>query len=162
MEQDEIKPTSEPAPMMDAESHDFDLIKLGFEGEQAITADLFFKYGRTYSAKQIIIREGDYGKEVFLVISGKVVVTEKLAKGSYRILNSLGPGEIFGEMAMLENAPRSATLIAATPCKLLALTPANFEKIFKSHPRWAFKILTALGRRIQTAFSQVENHYGVR
>ncbi len=150
--------TSAPPPA-DA---DFDLMKLGFEGEQAITADLFFKYGRTYAAKQIIIREGEMAKEVFLIISGKVVVTERVERGSYRVLNSLGPGEIFGEMAMLENAPRSATLIAATPCKLLALTPKNFERIFTSHPRWAFKILTALGRRIQTAFAQVEAHFGVR
>lgn len=143
-----------------SDSHDFDLIKLGFEGEQAITADLFFKYGRTYKAKQIIIREGDFGREVYLIIAGKVVVTEKVNKGSYRVLNSLGPGEIFGEMALLEQAPRSATLIAAMPTKLLALSPENFEKIFKSHPRWAFKILTALGKRIQHSFIQVEGHYG--
>ncbi len=149
-------------PSMNDALHDFDLMKLGFEGEQAITADLFFKYGKTYQGRQIILKEGDTGREVFLIISGKVVVTEKVQKGSYRVLNSLGPGEIFGEMAMIENAPRSATLIAATPTKLLALTPANFEKIFKSHPRWAFKILTALGKRIQTAFSQVETHFGVR
>lgn len=142
------------------EAHDFDLMKLGFEGEQAITADLFFKYGKTYNPKQIIVREGDAGREVYLIIAGKVVVTEKVERGSYRVLNHLGPGEIFGEMAMLENAPRSATLIAATSCKILALTPANFEKIFKSHPRWAFKILTALGKRIQKAFGQVEAHFG--
>ncbi len=146
--------------MQNAEAHDFDLIKLGFEGEQAITADLFFKYGRTYKAKQIIIREGDFGREVYLIIAGKVVVTEKVNKGSYRVLNSLGPGEIFGEMALLEQQARSATLIAAIPTKLLALSPENFEKIFKSHPRWAFKILTALGKRIQNNFAQVEAHYG--
>jgi CRP-like cAMP-binding protein len=65
-------------------------------------------------------------------------------------------------MAMLENAPRSATLIAAVDTKLLCLTPENFEKIFKTHPRWAFKILVALGRRIQAAFTTVEQHFGVR
>ncbi|MBE7437899.1 MAG: cyclic nucleotide-binding domain-containing protein [Spirochaetales bacterium] len=141
-------------------THDFDLMKLGFEGEQAITADLFFKYGRTYKPKQIILKEGEIGREVFLIISGKVVVTERLNRGSYRVLNALGPGEIFGEMAVLEEAPRSATLIAALPSKVLALSPENFEKIFKSHPRWAFKILTALGRRIQQALGQVQAHYG--
>lgn len=136
-----------------------DLMKLGFEGEQAITADLFFKYGRTYRPRQVIIKEGDFGKEVFLIIAGKVVVTERLKKGSYRVLNSLGPGEIFGEMAVLEDAPRSATLIAASEVKLLALTRENFEFIFQAHPRWAFKILTALGKRIHSAFSQVTQYY---
>lgn len=146
---------------MQEQNQDYDLMKLGFEGEKAITQELFFKYGRTYGAKQVILREGDRGKEVYLIIAGKVVVTEKVEKGSYRILNSLGPGEIFGEMAMLENAPRSATLIAATPTKLLALSPEQFEMIFKSHPRWAFRILTALGKRIQSAFAQVEAYFGV-
>jgi len=140
--------------------HDFDLIKLGFEGEQAITNDLFFKYGQTFQPRQIIIREGEMGQEVYLIISGKVVVTEKIEKGSYRILNSLGPGEIFGEMAMLENAPRSATLISATPVKILALTAENFQTIFRAHPRWGYKLMGALGKRIQKAFFQVEEHYG--
>ena len=147
-------------PGMQSEAHDYDLMKLGFEGERAITAVLFFKYGRTYKPKEIILKEGDRGSEVYLIISGKVVVTERIVKGSYRVLNSLGPGEIFGEMAMLENAPRSATLIAAIDTKLLSLTPDQFEKIFKTHPRWAFKILVALGRRIQGAFSHVEAHFG--
>lgn len=147
---------------MDDQQSSDDLLKLGFEGEQAITADLFFKYGKTYEARHIILKEGDFGKEVFLIIAGKVVVTERVNKGTYRVLNTLGPGEIFGEMAMLENAARSATLIAATQAKILVLTPQNFETIFKSHPRWAFKILTAVGRRILTAMGQVEAHFGVR
>ncbi len=145
-----------------AEHHDFDLIKLGFEGEQAITAELYAKYGQAYEQKQIIIREGEFGREVYLIISGRVVVTEKVDRGSYKILNSLGPGEIFGEMALIENAPRSATLIAAAPTKLLALKESSFAMILQSHPRWAFKILTALGRRIQGAFEVVEAHYGGR
>lgn len=140
--------------------HDFDLIKLGFEGEQAITAELYQKYGKAYETRQIIIKEGDVGHEVYLIISGRVVVTERVKKGSYKVLNSLGPGEIFGEMAILEGTNRSATLIAASPTKLLALTRENFEMIFKSHPRWAFKMLTALGRRIRSAFQQIEEHYG--
>ncbi|MEQ9365838.1 MAG: cyclic nucleotide-binding domain-containing protein [Leptospirales bacterium] len=141
---------------------DLDLLKLGFEGEQAITAELYQKHGRSYDAKQIVIREGDFGREVYLVISGRVVVTEKVERGSYKVLNSLGPGEIFGEMALIEGAPRSATLIAAAPTRLLALQEKDFATIFQSHPRWAFKILGALGRRIQTAFKVVERHYGQR
>lgn len=141
---------------------DLDLLKLGFEGEQAITAELYQKHGRSYAAKQIVIREGDFGREVYLVISGRVVVTEKVDQGSYKVLNSLGPGEIFGEMALIEGAPRSATLIAAAPTRLLALQEKDFATIFQSHPRWAFKILGALGRRIQTAFQVVEQHYGNR
>ncbi len=140
--------------------HDYDLMKFGFEGEQAITNELFFKYGKTYEPKTVIIKEGDYGKDVYLIISGKVVVAEKLhSSKKYKVLATLGPGEIFGEMALLDGEPRSATLVAATPCKILVLTPENFEKIFKTHPRWALKILSALSKRIQNAFEQVENYY---
>jgi CRP-like cAMP-binding protein len=141
---------------------DLDLRKLGFEGEQAITAELYRKYGRSYEPREIIIREGEFGREVYLIIQGRVVVTEKIDRGSYKILNSLGPGEIFGEMALMEGAPRSATLIAAAPTRLLALQENNFAMIFQSHPRWAFKLLGALGRRIQTAFKVVSQHYGQR
>lgn len=144
---------------MKIENHDYDLMKLGFEGEQAITQQLFFKYGKTFAPKKIILREGDYGKDVYIIISGLVLVTERQTSGQYRILNRLGPGEIFGEMAMLEDAPRSATLISATDVKLLVLTPDQFEKIFQAHPRWAFKIIAALCRRIQSAFQQVANYY---
>lgn len=141
-------------------NHDYDLMKLGFEGEQAITNELFFKYGRTYQPKQIIIKEGDFGKDVYLIISGKVVVAEKQSSSNkYKVLATLGAGEIFGEMAMIDNQPRSATLVAATPCKILVLSPEDFEKIFKTHPRWSLKILSALSKRIQNAFEQIQNYY---
>ncbi|MFN3603306.1 MAG: Crp/Fnr family transcriptional regulator [Leptonema sp. (in: bacteria)] len=141
-------------------NHNYDLMKLGFEGEQAITNELFFKYGRTYQPKQIIIKEGDFGKEVYLIISGKVVVAEKNASSNkYRVLATLGPGEIFGEMAMIDNQPRSATLLAINPCKILVLSPEDFEKVFKTHPRWSLKLLSALSKRIQNAFEQIQNYY---
>ena len=147
---------------MDKEQHDYDIMRLGFEGEEAITEEIFSKYGRNYEPKRIIIQEGAGDREVFLIISGRVVVTEKMHKGSYRVLNSLGPGEIFGEMALLDNKERSATLISATQVKLLAFTPENFEKMFKTHPRWTFKLLGGLAKRLQAAFQQVEKHYGVK
>ena len=50
---------------------DEDLRKLGFEGEQAITAELYAKHGKSYAARQVIIREGDFGREVYLIISGR-------------------------------------------------------------------------------------------
>jgi len=105
-------------------NHDYDLLKLGFEGEQSITNELFYKYGKTYEPKQIIIREGEFGKDVYLIISGKVIVAERLS-----------------------------------PCKILVLSPENFEKVFKTHPRWALKILAALTKRIQNAFEQIESYY---
>ncbi len=145
---------------MKISNHDYDLMKLGFEGEQAITNELFFKYGRTYQPKQIIIKEGDYGKDVYLIITGKVVVAEKqLSSNKYKVLATLGPGEIFGEMAVIDNQPRSATLVAATQCRILVLSPMDFEKVFKTHPRWALKILSALSKRIQNAFEQIQNYY---
>ncbi|MCB1172793.1 MAG: cyclic nucleotide-binding domain-containing protein [Leptospiraceae bacterium] len=148
---------------MDTEiTHDFDLMKLGFEGEQGLTAELFLKYGKTFEPRQIIIREGEAGHEVYLIIAGKVVVTEKIKQGNYKVLSSLGAGEIFGEMAILDNTPRSATLIAATQTRLLALDKSSFELIFKTHPRWAMKILTALSRRIQNAFQQLEDLHARR
>lgn len=144
---------------MKPEKQEWDITKLGLEGEQAITNDLFYKYGKTYEPKQIILKKGDLGKDVFLILSGQVLVAEKLTTGKYKVISTLGPGEIFGEMAAFDDQPRSATLIAASPCKILVFSPETFEKIFKNHPRWALKILAALSRRIQNAFEQIENYY---
>ncbi|MCS7204447.1 MAG: cyclic nucleotide-binding domain-containing protein [Leptospiraceae bacterium] len=145
---------------MEKEKQEWDLLKLGLEGEQAITNELFFKFGRTYEPKQVILKEGDKGKDVYLILSGRVVVAEKLASSNqYKVLTTLGPGEIFGEMAMFDDQPRSATLVAIEHCKILVLSPENFERIFRTHPRWALKIVAALCKRIQNAFEQIDSYY---
>lgn len=139
---------------------DLDLLKLGTEGEKAITKELYSKYGRSFEGKKIIIHEGEQGSDVYLIISGRVVVCEKLRKGSYKVLASLGPGEIFGEMAALEeNETRSATLIAASPVKLIQLSKDQFGVLFKTHSRWAFKLLSAMSGRILNTMRQVSNYY---
>jgi CRP-like cAMP-binding protein len=143
--------------------YDLDLLKLGYEGERGITQELFVKYGINCAPKSIIIQEGEVGSEVYMIISGKVVVCEKLQKGSYKVVAALGPGEIFGEMAVLEGKTRSATLIAKSPVKLLKLSKEDFNFIMKTHPRWAFKLLGALAKRITNTFFQISEHYkGVR
>lgn len=148
--------------MLDATEnyYDMDLVKLGLEGEQGITQQLFTKYGKSYESKKIIIREGDNSKDVYIIVAGRVVVCEKIKAGSYRVLASLGPGELFGEMALLEeSSTRSATLIAASSVKVLQLTSDDFSLIFKTHTRWAFKLMSAFSQRIVNAFNQIETHY---
>ena len=140
--------------------YDVDLLKLGYEGERAITAELYQKYGKAYPAKSIIIREGEQGNEVYLIITGRVVVCEKLKTGTYKVLASLGPGEIFGEMAALEDdQTRSATIISGGEVKLLKLVHDDFNFIMKTHPRWAFKLLSSIAGRILNTFEQISEHY---
>src|SRR5712692_9862847 len=89
-----------------------------------------------YEAGQEIVRQGDVGVGAFFIKSGKVdVIQEKGGKSTK--LASLGPGEVFGEMALLDEFPRSATVRAAEPTVTLGLQRWHFRGILESHPQIA-------------------------
>lgn len=77
-----------------------------------------------YTAGDTIIRQGDLGQEFFIIAEGQ---TEVLIAG--KPVNSLGPGDFFGELALLTNEPRSATVMARTPVQCLVLSRADFNRL---------------------------------
>ncbi|NJK87177.1 MAG: cyclic nucleotide-binding domain-containing protein, partial [Bacteroidales bacterium] len=97
--------------------------------------ELRVKYGRKFIPKQVIIPEGDSKKEVYVILNGEVFVTTKILTG-YRIIATLGPGEIFGEMAFFDDTPRTATIIAKTNVDAIVLKPENFVEVYKKSPEW--------------------------
>ena len=105
------------------------------------------KFGVTYAQDEIIFLEYEPGNNFFLVQSGKVKIS-KISKDAEKILDILGPGDIFGEMAILESAPRSASAIAAEETRLLEFRKENFDVILQSSPDMALKLLSILAKRI--------------
>jgi CRP/FNR family transcriptional regulator, cyclic AMP receptor protein len=81
-------------------------------------------------AGQVLAREGDFGAEFFVIDSGKAEVT----KGGERIAE-LGAGDFFGEMALLDEERRTATVTATTPMSLIVMTRANFRALDRSLPQ---------------------------
>lgn len=91
---------------------------------------------RHFSAGDAIVVEGDKGEELFIILEGDCLVT----KGGSDIAQ-LGPGAHFGEMALVDNAPRSATVSALAECRTLVLSRAEFFIIIRKDPKTANKLM---------------------
>ena len=87
----------------------------------------------SYSAGATIIRQDDIGDKFYLVKSGAVEVRRRAESGEESAVGRLGPGEYFGEIALLMNVPRTASVIAETEAALLSLDRASFEEMVRDH-----------------------------
>jgi CRP-like cAMP-binding protein len=91
---------------------------------------------RDFAAGATIMREGDPGEELFIVLSGRVHV-----KKGDALLATLGPGEHVGEMSLIRSAPRSATVVAAAPCEMVVIHQRDFAEMIQREPRLAISVL---------------------
>jgi CRP-like cAMP-binding protein len=110
---------------------------------------------QSYAPGQEIMREGDSGVGAFVIRSGKVEVTQKRG-GQQTKLTELGPGDFFGEMALLDEFPRSATVRAIEPTTCIGLTRWHFRGILESHPQIALAILPVLTKRLRNSERQAQ------
>lgn len=108
---------------------------------------LFGKFGKAFKKDEIIFCEYEPGDSFFFLIEGRVKVV-KISADSEKTLDILLPGEIFGEMAILEDAPRSATMIAFDDVKVLEFNKANFNSLMRSKPELTIKLLRTFAKRI--------------
>ncbi|MES3023543.1 MAG: cyclic nucleotide-binding domain-containing protein [Pseudomonadota bacterium] len=99
------------------------------------------------SADEVIFREGDTGKELYILISGSTSILKGYEHGCQLMAHELR-GQIIGEMAMIDHATRSATCIAETDCELLTLTATNMDKFAKDHPDLAYRFMACLARKL--------------
>ncbi len=104
-----------------------------------------------------IFSAGDPADAVFVVASGKVKIVVTSTDGKEFILTILGAGQVFGEMALLESAPRSASVITDTTVELLVLQRSDFEHIVNHDPRITRKLLAILSHRLRAANSKMES-----
>ena len=106
---------------------------------------------RNYTRDECIVREGDVGNEMFLLLSGRAGVFVNAVNGLPYKVAELGPGEIFGEMSILDNAPRSATIIALSDLEAFVLVRENFSQFISLKPDIAMNIMSSLSDRIRNA-----------
>ena len=88
-----------------------------------------------YGPGDIIFREGDPGRHVYIVKSGTVEVLVQQPDGTQRAIKQLGTGETFGEMALLRQAPRSATIRTVTAAQVFKISPDDFLALYTHLPR---------------------------
>ena len=96
---------------------------------------------RTCEPGELLCREGDPGDELYVIVSGRVAVTITPKGASEIVLNHVGAGAFFGEMSILEQAPRSATCRAEERSQVLALGAEGFHALIRSRPRAAVTLL---------------------
>jgi CRP/FNR family transcriptional regulator, cyclic AMP receptor protein len=107
----------------------------------------FEKFGRSFKKDDIIFCEFEPGNTFYFLLEGKIKIT-KISSDNEKTLDIMQPGEIFGEMAILEEAPRSATTVAMEDVKVLEFNKANFEVLLTSKPELAIKLLKIFAKRI--------------
>ena len=107
----------------------------------------FGRFTRTFQAGEVIFSEFEPGDTFYLIQSGRVELV-KIIGDIERTLDVLQPSEMFGEMAILENSPRSATAIALDVVKVLEFNTQNFEILMLGNPQIALKLLKMFSKRI--------------
>ena len=110
---------------------------------------------RAVKAGEVIIKEGDQAAGFFVINTGKVEVVRGLDSGNPQVLNTLGPGDFFGEMALFEGFPRNATVRAVDDSDCLAMTRWDFMAEMKNHPEIAVSMLPVLVRRLRNVEAHV-------
>ena len=105
---------------------------------------------RSYKKGETIVKEGEQAVAFFIIASGKVEVSGTRAKKEQKI-NDLGPGQVFGEMALLDGMPRAATIKATEPTTCLVLSRWDFVAELRTNPHIAVGMLPILSRRLREA-----------
>jgi len=113
----------------------------------ALDLSIFERFAKTFQKDDIIFSEFEPGDTFYLIQSGTVVIA-KIMGDIEKTIDILQPGEIFGEMAILEGAPRSASAIAREKVKALEFNRENFEVLMMGNPQIAFKLLKLFTKRI--------------
>jgi CRP/FNR family cyclic AMP-dependent transcriptional regulator len=113
---------------------------------------------RSYRAGVTLFVHGDEGDRLYVILSGTVQVQRETGAGHTVHLGLRGPGDHFGEMALLdEDGQRMADAVTASPCELLTLDRGGFREYLRSSPEFAQAIITLLARRLREAADQMES-----
>jgi CRP/FNR family transcriptional regulator, cyclic AMP receptor protein len=106
---------------------------------------------REYPAGAALLRQGETGVGLFVIVSGSVRVTQHQEGGAERDLATLGRGDVLGEMSLLDDLPRSATATALEPTRALVLPVWDFRASLRENPDIGIKLLAVLSRRLRHA-----------
>jgi CRP/FNR family transcriptional regulator, cyclic AMP receptor protein len=116
---------------------------------------LFERFGKVFPAGSLVFCEGDPGAELYVIQSGRVQISRKV-RGREMHLLTLSAGEFFGEMAIVNNKPRSATATVIEEARMLVLDARTFEAMVRGNSEIAIRLVKKLAARLDAANAQVE------
>jgi CRP/FNR family transcriptional regulator, cyclic AMP receptor protein len=120
-----------------------------------VSDTLLERFGKFYPAGTVLFREGDPGHDMFVIHSGRVELTRRM-KDRETLLAALPPGEFFGEMAVVNNRPRSATATVREDAWLLVIDARTFEAMIRGKAEIAVRMIKAMAGRLERANQQIE------
>jgi CRP-like cAMP-binding protein len=104
--------------------------------------------GKVYSNGEVICKEGDKGEVMYVIQSGRVKITKKTSSGDFT-LTTLKSGDIFGDMALFDRLPRSATAVAAGDARVLSIDKEKLISTVSRDPTLVFKLIETMSQRIR-------------
>ena len=109
-----------------------------------------------YKKGEVIIEEGSLSTGAFIIESGRVEVSKKLPNGKSQVISILERNDIFGEMGLIDQLPRSATVRALEDSSISIMTPDNFNLLAKRNPQALMPILKVLATRLRNTLKILE------
>jgi CRP/FNR family transcriptional regulator/CRP/FNR family cyclic AMP-dependent transcriptional regulator len=113
---------------------------------------------RAYPARKVVVWEGEPGGALFMVLSGYLKTISVGLEGKETLLSVMGPGEVFGELSLLDAQPRSASVVALEATELATIERAPFLELLERSPRLAIGLLEVLSGRVRNLTKRFENN----
>jgi CRP/FNR family cyclic AMP-dependent transcriptional regulator len=117
--------------------------------ESALASIAALAQRKRYEARDVVVQQSEPGGDLFVIIEGHLKVVSAGADGRDIALGIMGPGEVFGEVSLLDGEPRSATNTAIDGCELLVIRREPFMRFLESSPKTAIELLRVLARRLR-------------
>ncbi len=121
-----------------------------------IQAQLFSRFGKKIPANTILFNEGDAGEEMFIIQTGRVKISKRI-RGVEKTLATLEKGEFFGEMASLNDKPRSASAETLEECEMLVIDRKTFDALIRGNAEIAVRFIKRLADRLRETNDQMES-----
>lgn len=112
---------------------------------------------RTYPANSILINEGDLTDSLYVILEGEVKVYACDESGKEVILNLMGPGEYFGELSLVDDLPRSASVMTLAPTRVMIISKASFKQCLAENAELAYNLIRSLTRQVRSLTDNVKS-----
>jgi CRP/FNR family cyclic AMP-dependent transcriptional regulator len=120
-----------------------------------VQTQLFSRFGKQIPAGTVLFHEGDKGEEMFIIQSGRVKISKRI-RGVEKTLATLEKGEFFGEMAILNDKPRSASAETLENCEMLVIDRKTFDALIRGNSEIAVRFIKRLADRLRETNEQME------
>jgi CRP/FNR family cyclic AMP-dependent transcriptional regulator len=111
---------------------------------------------RSYPKGRTIVAEGEASQSMYILLAGRAKVQRSDSEGKEVILAVIGSGEFFGEMSLIDDAPRSASVITLESCEFMAITKEAFKNVLMQSPETSMAVMRGLVRRLREADMKIE------